>query len=222
MKGENGNTQIIDLSENTCIVNVGSMNLEEGIHAYLVVGFAQGRGKNGGGGKYRLSWENADKNFLVKNYGCKNLPWHTGSNLRLRPDWSWNTGEGNWSARGDSMIVLGNDSGIIQIGGEGDRPIVAVVLGLVYNKVTVKWKNRTKSGWEKASEEGGWRGILKDESEEWKKHPWREGETECFAQSGRKVEVRIEEGCLKTKARLDAFKGWKANLKLTYSYELEQ
>ncbi|AHC40122.1 hypothetical protein OVS_00660 [Mycoplasma ovis str. Michigan] len=208
-RDKDGSTQIIDLSEGTCVVNIGEVGSKD---VYLVIGFAQGSGKNEGNGKYRLSWENADKNFLVKNYGCKNLPLHKGSKLRLRPDWSWNTGEGNWSARKDSMIVLGNDSGIIQIGGDEERPIVAVALGLVVNKAQII----------KERDENGWMKILNDGDDMWKGRSWVGQITTCLNTTGdSEIQVRFEK-CWGKQGRIDAIKKYKANVKLTYSYKLKK
>ena len=162
VKNTDGSTQTIDLSENTCIVNVGSTSTEGGVYAYLVIGFAQGKAKKESGNEYRLSWENVGNNFLISGYGCDNLKGWFNGDVNLGVDWSWNDGGGKWTAREDSMVVLKRDEEIINLTGVSGDAVVPIVLGLVLDKVTVVQPNRPRgwtynslTNWMETSGEGG-------------------------------------------------------------------
>ena len=158
----NGTTKIIDLSKNTCIVNVGSTSYEKGIYAYLIIGFAQGSASKENGKGYRLSWKDVGNNFLVNGYGCENLKDWLNKEISLGVDWSWTNDDKSWTAREDSMVVLRSGDGIIWVGGDNEKPIVPIVLGLVFNKVTVVEQKRDGEWNYENIAQNTWDEILQD------------------------------------------------------------
>lgn len=219
---KDGIKHTVDLSENTCIVNVGNRVNGKGVDAYLIIGFAQGSGEKEDKKGYRLSWKNIKDDFLVKGYSCKSLSSWFNNGVSLGLDWSWASDNGSWSALEDSMVVLKSGGGIIYVNGDGVKPVVPIVLGLVVNKLTAEWQYKADDDWREKYGKIKWDKVLSNKEEDWKNRSWGNGKKSCFVEKETGVKGEMTETCLKDKKRLDAFTKRVGNITLTYSYKLNQ